>query len=59
MGLSVWCIDQAGPFYTCVFSAESCLLKAVGELGLHSGRVDLAGTSSEDEAATGTAFAFM
>ena len=40
-------------------SEESCIRKAVNERGLNSGPVGLADASSEDEAATGTAFALM
>ncbi len=40
-------------------SEECCIRKAVNERGLNSGPVGLADASSEDEAATGTAFAFM
>jgi hypothetical protein len=38
---------------------ESCIRKAVDERGLNSGLVGLADAISEDEAATGTAFALM
>src|SRR4051794_19110970 len=40
-------------------SAESCIRKAVLERGLTPGLVGLADTKPEDEAATGTAFAFV
>jgi len=40
-------------------SEECCIRKAVDELGLDSGPVGLADAISEDEAATGTAFALM
>jgi hypothetical protein len=40
-------------------SEESCIRKAVGECGLNSGPVGLADATSEDEPATGTAFALM
>ena len=40
-------------------SEECCIRKAVDELGLNSGPVGLADAISEDEAATGTAFASM
>ena len=38
---------------------ESCIRKAVDERGLIPGPAGLADTTAEDEAATGTAFAFM
>ena len=38
---------------------ESCIRRAVNERGLNSDLVGPADTSSEDEAATGTAFALM
>jgi hypothetical protein len=40
-------------------SEECCIRKAVDELGLNSGPVGLADAISDDEAATGTAFALM
>src|SRR5271166_479908 len=40
-------------------SEECCICKAVNERGLNSGPVGLADAISEDEAATGTAFALM
>ena len=40
-------------------SEECCIRKAVNERGLNSGPVGLADAISEDEAATGTAFALM
>jgi len=38
---------------------ESCIRRAVNERGLNSDLVGPADASSEDEAATGTAFALM
>jgi hypothetical protein len=49
MGLSVCCTDQAGPFETCVFSADSCLRMAVSERGFNSSPVGLAYAKAEDE----------